>query len=180
MRRGGMRRQDASHALPRTLGLAPPPLRLLDKPSPFSSVSFFGGLYRRRPFLPQVRKNVLRCIISCPAFGLNHSCLTHESKTIRERVMLSSLWIGKHVFFPACRFSFASMRAQQDEDNDDAPARPSIYTCGWDPGRQNGLHLLLLRPTLLRRDATTTVLNIRVPLPPPSPPCQRMNWHGAA
>jgi hypothetical protein len=27
------------------------------------------------------------------------------------------------------------MRAQQDEDNDDAPARPSIDTCGWDPGK---------------------------------------------
>jgi hypothetical protein len=35
-----------------------------------------------------------------------------------------------------------------------------IDTCGWDSGRQNGLHLLLLRPTLLHRDATTTVLNI--------------------
>jgi len=27
----------------------------------------------------------------------------------------------------------ASMRARQDEDNDEAPARPSIDTCGWDP-----------------------------------------------
>ncbi len=59
----------------------------------------------------------------------------------------------------------ASMRARQDEDNDEAPARPSIDTWGWDPGRQNGLHLLLLHPTILRRDATTTELNIRVPLP---------------
>jgi hypothetical protein len=61
------------------------------------------------------------------------------------------------------------MRARQDEDNDKAPACPSIDTCGWDPGRQNGLHLLLLHPSLLRRDATTTVLNIRVPLPPINP-----------
>jgi hypothetical protein len=38
----------------------------------------------------------------------------------------------------------ASMRAQQDEDNDEATARPLIDTCSWDPGRQNGLHLLLL------------------------------------
>jgi hypothetical protein len=38
----------------------------------------------------------------------------------------------------------ASMRARQDEDNDDALDRPLIDTCGWDPGRQNGLHLLLL------------------------------------
>ena len=58
------------------------------------------------------------------------------------------------------------MRARQDEDNDDALDRPSIDTCGWDPGRQNGLHLLILHPTLLRRDATTTELNIRGPLPP--------------
>ena len=29
----------------------------------------------------------------------------------------------------------ASMRARQDEDNDDAPARPSIDTCGWAPGK---------------------------------------------
>ena len=61
----------------------------------------------------------------------------------------------------------ASMRARQDEDNDKAPARPSIDTCGWDPEHQNGL--LLLRPTLLHRDATTTVLNIRVPFPPLNP-----------
>jgi hypothetical protein len=27
------------------------------------------------------------------------------------------------------------MRVRQDEDNDEAPARPSIDTCGWDPGR---------------------------------------------
>jgi hypothetical protein len=27
------------------------------------------------------------------------------------------------------------MRARQDEDNDDAPARPSIDTCGWAPGK---------------------------------------------
>jgi len=58
-----------------------------------------------------------------------------------------------------------SRRAQQDEDNDEAPARPSIDTCCWDPGRQNGLHLLLLHQTLLCRDAMTTELNIRVPLP---------------
>ena len=43
---------------------------------------------------------------------------------------------------------------------DKALDRPSIDTCGWDPGRQNGLHLLLLHPTPLRRDATTTELNI--------------------
>jgi hypothetical protein len=29
----------------------------------------------------------------------------------------------------------ASMRARQDVDNDEAPARPSIDTCGWDPGK---------------------------------------------
>jgi hypothetical protein len=63
----------------------------------------------------------------------------------------------------------ASTRARQDEDNDDALDRPLIDTCGWDPGRQNGLHLLILHPTLLRRDATTTELNIRVPLPPLNP-----------
>jgi hypothetical protein len=57
----------------------------------------------------------------------------------------------------------ASMRARQDEDNDEAPARPSIVTCGWDPGRQNGLRLLLLCPTLLHRDATTTAPNISFP-----------------
>ena len=44
-----------------------------------------------------------------------------------------------------------------------------IDTCGWDPGRQNGLHLLLLHPTLLRRDATKTEPNIRVFLPPLNP-----------
>ena len=27
------------------------------------------------------------------------------------------------------------MRARQDEDNDDAPARLVIDTCGWDPGK---------------------------------------------
>jgi hypothetical protein len=27
------------------------------------------------------------------------------------------------------------MRARQDEDNDDALDRPSIDTCGWDPGK---------------------------------------------
>jgi len=59
-----------------------------------------------------------------------------------------------------------SMRARQDEDNDKATALPLIDTCGWDPEHQNGLHLLLLHPTLLHRDATTTELNIRVPLPP--------------
>jgi hypothetical protein len=63
----------------------------------------------------------------------------------------------------------ASIRARQDEDNGDALDRPSIDTCGWDPGRQNGLHLLLLHPTILRRDATTTELNIRVPIPPINP-----------
>ena len=57
----------------------------------------------------------------------------------------------------------ASMRARQDEDNDDALDRPSIDTCGWDPGRQNGLRLLLLCPTLLHRDATTTAPNISFP-----------------
>jgi hypothetical protein len=47
-----------------------------------------------------------------------------------------------------------------DEDNDEAPARALIDTCGGDPGRQHGntkprsLHLLFLRPTLLHRDAT--------------------------
>jgi hypothetical protein len=50
----------------------------------------------------------------------------------------------------------ASMRARQDEDNDDSLDHPSIDTCCWDPGRQNGLHLLLLHPTILHRDATTT------------------------
>jgi hypothetical protein len=59
--------------------------------------------------------------------------------------------------------SFRADNETQDEDNDKAPARPLIDTCGWDPGRQNGLHLLLLRPTLLHRDATTTVLNISLP-----------------
>jgi hypothetical protein len=63
----------------------------------------------------------------------------------------------------------ASMRARQDEDNDDSLDRPSIDTCCWDPGRQNGLHLLLLHPRLLHRDATTTELNIRVPNPPFNP-----------
>jgi hypothetical protein len=67
-----------------------------------------------------------------------------------------------------------SMRTRQDEDNDDALDRPSIDTCGWDPGRQNGLHLLLLHPTLLRRDATTTELNIRVPIPPALNPSASM------
>jgi hypothetical protein len=61
----------------------------------------------------------------------------------------------------------ASMCVRKDEDNDEATARPLIDTCGWDPGRQNGLHLLLLRPTLVHRDSTTTVLNI--PLPPLNP-----------
>jgi hypothetical protein len=60
------------------------------------------------------------------------------------------------------------MRARQDEDNA-ARDRPSIDTCGWDPGRPNGPHLLLLHPTLLRRDATTTELNITVPIPPLNP-----------
>jgi hypothetical protein len=75
----------------------------------------------------------------------------------------------------------ASMRARQDEDNDKALDRPSIDTSGWDPGKDDaeaGLSacetvfacpdydLLLLHPTLLRRDATTTALNIGVPLPP--------------
>ena len=61
------------------------------------------------PFLPQVRKNVTRCSICCPvAFGLKHSCLTHESKKIREREVLSSSWNGKHKFSPACHFSFAN------------------------------------------------------------------------
>jgi hypothetical protein len=50
-----------------------------------------------------------------------------------------------------------------DEVNDEATARQSINTCGWDPGRQNGLHLLLLRPTIQHRDATTTVPNISLP-----------------
>jgi len=27
------------------------------------------------------------------------------------------------------------MRARQDEDNDEAPARLSIDNCGWDPGK---------------------------------------------
>ena len=31
----------------------------------------------------------------------------------------------------------ASMRARQDEDNDDALDRPSIDTCGWDPGKDD-------------------------------------------
>ena len=44
---------------------------------------------------------------------------------------------------------FASTRAWQDEDNDKAPTRPLINTCGWDPEHQNGLHLPLLRPTLV-------------------------------
>jgi hypothetical protein len=46
--------------------------------------------------------------------------------------------------------------------------RRGSTSCYWDPGRQNGLHLLLLRPTLLHRDATTTVLNISLPLIKPS------------
>ena len=61
---------------------------------------------------------------------------------------------------------FASMRARQDEDND-FPDRPSI-TCGWDPGRPNERPLLPMLPTLLQRDATTTVLNISLPLLNPS------------
>ena len=44
---------------------------------------------------------------------------------------------------------FASTRAWQDEDNDKAHTRPLINTCGWDPEHQNGLHLPLLRPTLV-------------------------------
>ena len=61
-----------------------------------------------------------------------------------------------------------------DEDNDEAPARALIDTCGGDPGRQHGntkprsLHLLFLRPTLLHRDMTTTVLNISLPPLKPS------------
>ncbi len=68
--------------------------------------------------------------------------------------------------------------------HDDALDRPSIDTCGWDSGKDDaeaGLSycetvfacpdydLLLLRPTLLHRDATTTEMNIRVPLPPLNP-----------
>jgi hypothetical protein len=60
----------------------------------------------------------------------------------------------------------ASIRSRQDEDNDKATASPVLIdTCCWDPEHQNGLHLLLLHPTILHRDTTTTVLNIRVPLP---------------
>ena len=29
------------------------------------------------------------------------------------------------------------MRVRQDEDNDDALDRPSIDTCGWDPGKDD-------------------------------------------
>ena len=50
----------------------------------------------------------------------------------------------------------------------EAPARLLINTCGWNPGRQNGLHLLLLRPIRQHRDATTTVLNISLPQINPS------------
>jgi hypothetical protein len=31
----------------------------------------------------------------------------------------------------------ASMRARQDEDNDNALDHPSIDTCGWDPGKDD-------------------------------------------
>jgi hypothetical protein len=67
------------------------------------------------------------------------------------------------IFLPPLNPSSASMRARQDEDNDKATDCPSIDTCCWDPGRQNGLHLLFLRPMLLHRDATTTVLTIFLP-----------------
>ena len=54
----------------------------------------------------------------------------------------------------------ASIRSRQDEDNDKATASPVLIdTCCWDPEHQNGLHLLLLHPTILCRDAMMTELN---------------------
>ena len=52
-------------------------------------------------------------------------------------------------------------RSPADEDNDILD-RPSIVTCGWDPGR---LHA----PRLLHSDATTTALTITAPIPPLKP-----------
>jgi hypothetical protein len=54
---------------------------------------------------------------------------------------------------------FASMRAQQDEDNDTALDRSSLVTCGWDPGKddaQRDWPVSLTARLSLRAPPTTT------------------------
>jgi len=64
-----------------------------------------------------------------------------------------------------------SMRvSRQNEDNDKAPPRPSIDTFEREPGRQTGLHLLLLHPTLLRpKWCTDAMRTLSISLPPLNP-----------
>jgi hypothetical protein len=104
---------------------------------------------------------------------LLHPTLLHRDATTTDHFLFLQEQIKDiiimNISLPQINPRFNTCSEASDEDNDDSLDRPSIDTCCWDPGCQNGLHLLLLHPTILHRDATTTELNIRVPNPPLNP-----------
>jgi hypothetical protein len=86
-----------------------------------------------------------------------HLLLLHPSLLRRDA---TTTVLNIRVHLPPINPS-TSMRARQDDDNDDALDRPSIDTCGWDPGKDDAEAGLCLRdslcvPRLLRPSASAS------------------------